>query len=305
MKINRRAFLLAGAGWGLSGCELPRTPQKKDSMPLLSRPKTSENAIGIEFALVLVPPYRHRLLEDAWEQMDQQAIDVATRKRLVHNGVRAGNAGRSLPQPLRSLMRPLPIAEDQLTEIQLQMLRAGKLQPEGVVRQHTRLTLHPGQPRDLGITAARPQIAWVWHSDHGRSHHRYQDATSKIRVSILPAAGTVIDIGVLPMIAHGPMLPQYEAQSTDRFSYAVGQSEALIQDAAIKARLQLGETLVLGPTFPARDDSASQKMGSVFFRDDGRLEGDHLVLLRLLEARFNDLYSDPTNDATFAFTAPS
>jgi hypothetical protein len=289
--MSRRHWLMAGVGVCLLGCVNRPAKPKPEPISLLQKPKSSENSIAIEFARVLVPLYRRRILSELWDQVDQQTIAVNVRKRLVRNGMRVGIAGAALPAPLRSLLQPLPVAEDQLDPLQHQMFEKGLMKPAAVVVGHTRLSLKYHSPRQQEVNGPLDAVHWVWQSDHGRSHHRFADARAQLRLTAHPHVSRAVHLGVEPLIAHGPLVPQFQAAlQQDGFSPGVAQQENLLPDAAFQTPLKLGETLLFGPGFLPPDAQAHRRMGEVFFRNPGSPPGDWLVLLRLIETNDSDLF---------------
>jgi hypothetical protein len=292
--LLRRDFLGSALWLGVMGCaHQPKNPAP-DPTSLLQKPTTAIHSIGVEFARVLVPAHRRRLLDELWRFSDQQSIPLDTRKQLTKNAIRIGVLGQTLPPPLRSLLQPIPIAEDQLDDLQRQMLKAGLLKPEVVVQDHTRLSLKYGQPRELEIVGTKESLHWVWQSEKGRSQHRYKQATAKMRVMIERQPSGSVTVQVEPMVGYGPLLPQLanalNQDASDVYLSGVAQQHAVITEAGGKASLQLGETLLYGPSIDLGGRSETPRMGEVFFQNEVGSPGDWLVLLRVIESRFNDLF---------------
>jgi hypothetical protein len=291
--LNRRDWLIGSLGLALAGCVTNEpTLRKSDSSSLLSKPKSAPNSMAVEFAKVLVPTYRRRILETMWDQVDQQIIDLEQRQRIIANGIRAGVAGQTLPLNLRSLMQPLPIAEDQLNDLQKQLLQAGLMSPEPVVMDHVRITLHPQQPRDLEVSGPRQELIWTWSTPQGQSRHRYETARTMLRLSGQPEAGSRIRFSALPYVLHGPMLPRYQADESRPFDVGVGQTETSFPEAGIELPMKLGETFLIGPTFQVGSVTETHLMGREFFHQTQPISGDWLILIRLIECRFDDLFHD-------------
>jgi hypothetical protein len=291
---SRRRFLWTAMTVGLWGCTNPSKNPAPDPTSLLQKPTTSSHQVAVEFARVMIPTHRRRLLEEVWNQSDQQSIPLATRKQLTRNAIRVGVIGQTLPPPLRSLLQPIPIAEDQLDKLQRQMLEAGLLKPETVVQDHTRLSLQYGQPRELDVASTKESLHWVWQSEQGRSQHRYRQATPKIRVSVNRQPSGSVNLTVEPLIGHGPLLPQFanalNQDAQESYRPGVAQQQAVIAEAQGEAVLHLGETLLYGPSFDLLGRNEVPRMGEVFFQNDTGTAGDWLVLLRVIESKFNDLF---------------
>lgn len=288
--INRRqCLLLLGSLWA-GGCA---ESQKKrpDVNDLLSQPRASANSMALEFATLSIVPYRHRLLMEMWNQVDQQAIDLDTRKLLVRNGIRAGIAGQALPPTLRSLMKPRVIDRESLSDVQKEMLDKGVLEPQQVLSSHTRLTLKPDCSRDLPIVDQRSELVWTWLSDLGRQHHRFTDAASQLRVTMSPLNSTSVSIGLIPLIKHGHHRPQFNAVE-DQLAFQVDQAEQLFPEARLSCHLRCGETLLLGPAQMQHVSPLDgNDMGTTFFQQAEPESAQTLVLLRLLNSNTTELFS--------------
>ncbi|MBL8889878.1 MAG: hypothetical protein JNL67_07850 [Planctomycetaceae bacterium] len=291
----RRDFLASVVLCGLFGCSNPKKKDAPDPTSLLQKPTTSSHAVAVEFARVLVPTHRRRLLDEMWRASDQQAIPWATRMQLNKNLVRYAVIGQTLPAPLQSLLQPIPVAEDQLDQLQRQMLEAGILKPSVVVHDHTRLSMNYGQPRELDINGTKDTLHWVWQSEQGKSQHRYRQATPKVRVLVNRQINGTVQVKVEPLIGYGPLVPKLADalnQNTGDAPYLPGaaQQQVVIHEASGEASLRLGDTFVFGPSFDLSGRSETPRMGEVFFQHEGNTAGDWLVLLRVIESRFNDLF---------------
>lgn len=291
--MKRRDFFCLLGGIALSGCA-DKVKEKPDAMSLLSKPRSSENSIAVEFAMVQVLPYRHRLLHEMWNQVDQQILELDVRKRLTQNGMRVGVTGQALPPALRSLMNPAAVAEDEMTDVQREMHQAGWLEADTVVHGHTRLTVLPGQSRDMVITPPRAVLNWQFHGPTGTTQHRLEQAISKVRLTMSPASGDAVSLGVLPLISHGASQPQYTADG-NKFVFEIAQNEHLLGDMQVKIDMRPGETLVIGPSLDRNGDAAVARLGDVLFHHDQASPSDTLVLLRLLGARTSDLFDPRLN----------
>lgn len=291
----RREFLASALLFSVLGCTNPKKKDVPDPTSLLQRPTTSSHSVAVEFARVLVPTHRRRLLDEMWRDSDQQVIPWATRMQLNKNLVRYAVIGQTLPASLRSLLQPIPIAEDQLDHLQRQMLEAGLLKPDAVVNDHTRLSMNYGQPRELDINGTKESLHWVWQSEQGRSQHRYRQATPRVRVLVNRQINGTVQVKLEPLIGYGPLVPKLADalnQNTGDTPYLPGatQQQVVISEASGEASLRLGDTMVFGPSFDLSGRSETLRMGEVFFQNDGALAGDWLVLLRVIESRFNDLF---------------
>lgn len=258
---------------------------------LLAKPRATTNSMALEFATVSVVPYRQRLLQDTWNQVDQQAIDLATRKTLVRNGIRAGIAGQAIPPALRSLMKPRVIDRSTLSDVQKEMLDQGVLEPQGVIHSHTRLTVQPNRSRDLPIVSQRPELVWRWQSDQGTQFHHLTQAASLLRVTMSPLSGNAVSIGTLPLVKHGKHQPQFSALE-DQLALQIDQTERLLSEARLSCHLRCGETLVIGPADGRQPQSTDDtRLGHVFFSAGPPENCQTLVLLRLLDSNTTEVFS--------------
>lgn len=244
--------------------------------------------MALEFATVSVVPYRMRILREAWNQIDQQAIDLDTRKTLIRNGVRAGLTGQAIPPALRSLMKPRLIDRSTLTDVQKEMLDRGILEPDPVMNSHTRLSMLPERSRDLPILGARSELVWQWSGSAGNQHYRFENAASLIRTTMSPLNVHEVSIGLIPIVKHGQPRPRFNALE-DQLALQVDQSEQILSEARLSCHLRCGETLMLGPDV-ASTDRSTPTMGQAFFQDPVSPDCQTVVLLRLLDSNASEMF---------------
>lgn len=293
MSISRRQLLsLVATATFLGGCETwTRKEDSKTNAFAFDELKISNSLIKMEYAVLNVLPYRQHLLEDAWDQIDQQSIEFETRKNLELNGYRVGVTGFQLPPNLSLLLQPPAIDKSKLTDIEKGMVQAGVAKAQDLRERHVKISLQPNKTKDLKFGSIVPEMTFQWNSGNGFVRKSFQSVETCLRLVAQQTAGRSIQLGIIPFLLHGNKSARYEAKENN-FEMSLGRRQELVSEASMKLPVSLGQTVILGPTIDSLT-SEQNKFGHVFFGKEGKLSlGNRIVLLRLIHAGNSELFGD-------------
>jgi len=84
----------------VAGCRRFETSSTDDLQALLRPVETSYGSVTLEIFQLRFPEDDRSLVEDLWQQVDEQRLTNGSRRELIRNGFRAGVLGGTLPDSL-------------------------------------------------------------------------------------------------------------------------------------------------------------------------------------------------------------
>lgn len=127
--------------------------------------------LELEVVLLRHEPHDPLLGAALWDLVDEQAIDEATRRRLVANGLRGGVVTAGLPAPLAERLEAAA--------------REPALEAPGSLRV---LRLLPGRRAEVMATSVRPDLIVLEHDGEAVRGATYHDASGLVALRAWPAA---------------------------------------------------------------------------------------------------------------------
>ena len=253
---------------------------KKDaeSNPLeLTKTRLPIDAVIMEFFVIQVAEGEADLEELAWSEIDQQRIELKTRKILAQNGIRCGVSTMQLPLALQTLI--LHHQEQRETE----QPPAETLIGEETVRQ--RVQIRAGQPAQIVMSPIIPSLSWMVNDDGYLYGRESQQARCQYTVKAHPTGDGQSRVEFIPEITYGAPR-QRIGVGNNALMYAVSQDRHVFDSLKIETKLAAGDWLVVGNT------QSSLGIGENFFRQSKEDGGKRkLVLIRLAQTQFDNLFA--------------
>jgi len=243
----------------------------------LSKTRLPIDAVVMEFFIIEVEDGEADLEELAWSEIDQQRIDLKTRKTLADNGIRAGISTMLLPLSLQTLINNHQ--ERRITE----ETKAESLIGEETMQQ--RIQIRAGQPAHIIMSPVVSSLSWMVNDDgylYGRESFQ---ARCQCTVKAHPTGDSQVRIEFIPEITYGAPRQRIDV-GNNALMYAVSQDRHVFDMLKIETKLAAGDWLVVGnlPT--------SLGIGEKFFRQSKEDGGKRkLVLIRLAQTQFDDLFA--------------
>ncbi len=226
----------------ISGCahwsNILDAPKKPEAG--LKSPKAPADAVGIDLIFLRLGAEQESELEWVWRQLDQQSIDMQTRRLLDANGLRAGVIRGELPIVMQrwveeahqkvstDLMEQAALAADVSSHVQKLQCRAGK-RKEIVVRPQRNVPLV------------------LLHHDGVAKGKSYDDPMLLFELKAMPKPDGSASLRLTPEIQYGPMVPNFVGQDF-AWHREFRRANDLRVEAAVEAHLQNGEILAISGT---------------------------------------------------------
>ena len=290
---SRRLRAVAAAGFALllvGGCTRWR-PSGKFELPPLKGPTDS---VALEIRFVEFPFGQPELNAPLWAEIDEQQLPPDLRKQLDANGFRAGVASAQLPAALERMLTPPNEAKDNEPPADPNLVDVRK---RPAVRGSLRL-IKQGEPFDLiaaGEKERLPQLTVLVRNDLGEVQgETFTNVKGQFESKAFADPDGRVRLELVPRVEHGEPRQQFAQTRDGVYEYQYTPSRETYQQLAISAKLQPGQTLVLG-ALPDRPGS----LGYHYFTEEisGRLT-QKLILIRLTNGPTPDAAAAPAEPAT-------
>ncbi|MBI2477785.1 MAG: hypothetical protein HYV60_03790 [Planctomycetia bacterium] len=234
------------------------------------------NSVVLEAAFVRVP--LEQPLDELWKQIDEQHLDQKLRRNLTENGIRSGVMGAQLPIELQELMastgraQPSPSSESSLAESATALYR--------------RLQNRAGEPSELIVVPEIAESKVVLFSEEGRVRaEAFHEGHALLVVRGYPSGDGTVRVELVPKIEHGDVKHQW-VPGNGTFLHDVGREARVFDWLRLSAVLSPGQTLLITGTNEARGLG-----GLLFLRGSGESSERLLLLLRLAQTQYDDLFA--------------
>lgn len=283
--------LLVGAG-GCAEWETPEIPARS----IFPQSRIAPDAVGMEVALAQLDTQQTDDFELFWNQLDQQALPLALRKRLDQNGLRAAVMASAPPSILHQLIDPPPILPDNLSNLEMQLYLKGLLRKKQRMITHDRISNREGELYSIPVSDIHPQFSWNIRNGDMETPGAGDAVRGGINITTFPQGDGTVKLLIEFEIHHGKSRPQIAERS---FFKENRQAIQRIEDLKFEIVLMPGESLALAPTADISD------LGKLFFgAAQSELEqpnsassespdpSHRLLLVRIVQTQMDDLFND-------------
>lgn len=276
-----------GIGIGMLACLIAAcarwelTDQPGSSAWRLPQPRLPPDAVVMEVTFARAAPSELDQLESLWQEIDEQRVDTAIRKKLYRNGVRCGILGQKLPPVLeRILERQADSTQPNLSD--------GQDAADDVSATLHRLQLRSGQRSVIQATPTQESLTVLWTDEQTSRGETFTQAQAVFSLSCFPQANGRVRIQLVPEIEYGPARRRHVA-SDGMWRLEFGRDRKSYNELAVHCELAPGEILVLSST------AEPKGLGKIFFlKDTGHRA---VLLLRIAQTQEDVLFTQPSSDA--------
>jgi hypothetical protein len=239
------------------------------------------DTVTFDILIVHVPHQQRELLEELWQEVDEQVGDPEVKNRLLGNGFRAGIIGASIPEPLSRLM-----------EIKGRGLRESVEEEVDLEKGHASpLTLSKIQTLDPGKITVIPtfdkpvdRIPVLTHVGGSFSAELYRNATTSFSVAAEPLADGSVSFELTPFLTFG------DAEPVTKYQYGqlvrtTEQPTKTFDELRGQFPLRPGQFLVIGPS-----DRHVAGLGHYFFTQGLGDFDSKIIVIRLLFTQHDKLF---------------
>jgi hypothetical protein len=234
------------------------------------------NSVVLEAAFVRVSP--EQPLDQLWQQIDEQHLDQKTRRNLTENGIRCGVMGAQLPTELQELMATAGREKS--------LASPESLLADSATALYRKLQNRPGERSDLIVVPEIAENKVVLFSEAGHIRaEAFNEGQALLAVRGYPSGDGTVRVELVPEIKHGDVKHQW-VPGNGTFLHDVGREARTFDQLRLSAVLSPGQTLLITGTNEVRGLG-----GLLFVRGSGESSERLLLLLRLAQTQYDDLFA--------------
>lgn len=272
--------LVLGSGLGCArwSSQEPTTDTRSVSLPGL---QLSPDSVVIETVLVRFPAHAEDELNQLWFSVDETVVDIADRKHLEDNGLRAGVLLGDIPEAIREKLQA-----DKAGAPADAMEAAGLAADINTLSR--RLQCRAGRRKELQVRREIPDLISILSTIDGEhiSGQTFERASSLFDLRVAPHGDGSASVRLTPEIQHGDVRQSFVSNEIG-VRPELRREQRSWKDLAIDVRLDPRQILVVAATNPPKS------VGGAFFLTqtaDKSLERV-VLLVRLAETQLDELFA--------------
>jgi len=276
---SKRLPLLALLVLGVaSSCTVVHNPGKSP----LARAQMSRDSVVLDIFFVRFPIGQEQTEERLWEEIDEQHLNVETRRQLNKSGFRVGVVTGQIPQKLAQLLETTDKPAATAGEVQKVQFQELETDPR-VVWRH--LQCRTGHRAEILASQVYDELPVLTTEANGLCGQTYLRAQGLLAVKTFPEADGRVRSDLTPELHYGEPRQRFVGEQ-GAMRMETGRERRVFQELALSATLAPGHILVLS-TMPSRPGS----LGYHFFTtvSAGQRE-QKLLAIRLSQTQHDGLF---------------
>lgn len=248
----------------------------------LLKSQVGPDTVTFDILIVHIPHQERQLLEQLWQEVDEQVLDPDLKNRLHGNGFRAGIIGASIPEPLSRLMEIKGRGLRTSLEEEVRVEEQGHASPMTLSKIQT---LQPGMITVIP-TLDKPvdRIPVLSCSDGTFSAELYHEASTSFSVAAEPLSDGSVSFELTPFLTFG------NAEPVTKYQYGqlvrtTEQPTKTFDELRGNFPLRPGQFLVIGPS-----DQSVAGLGQYFFTQGIGDFDRKIIVIRLLFTQHDKLF---------------
>ena len=247
----------------------------------LLKSNVGPDTVTCDILIVHIPHQQRELLEELWQQVDEQVLDPEVKSRLLGNGFRAGIIGASIPEPLSRLMeiKGRGLRESLEEEVNLEKENGSPL---------TLSKIQTLQPRQISVIPTLDQpvdkIPVLTNAGGSFTAEVYQNASTSLSLAADPLPDGSVSFELTPFLTFGDAAPVTKYQY-GQLVRTTEQPTKTFDELRCEFPLRPGQFLVIGPS--NRDVAG---LGHYFFTQGIGDFDSKIVVIRLLFTQHDKLF---------------
>ena len=274
--------LLLGSLVGCASWTGDKGASPAESSSLLPQRKLNPDSVVIETVLVRFPAEKAAEMErDVWQLSNEGIADIAIRRLLDQNGLRAGVIHGELPSAIRQQLAPAS------TEQASNALEQAGLAAD-VDNRRWLLQCRAGRPKELLVKSELSEPLTVISTRDGQhlSGETFQRAKIVFDLRAVPHGDGSATVSLIPQVQHGDHRQMF-VHSDLGTRPEMRRGLQTWNELKVSAKLSAGQILVISSSSPPK------ALGSAFFvsKTVENTEDRVLLLLRLAESQLDELFA--------------
>lgn len=267
------------------GCSSILSAPPVEFQTLLRAATTAPDSVALEIFHVRVPADEPKLVEELWQSVDEQRLDIEVRHELVRNGFRAGVLGGAMPDTLALQLN----LQSEMPEMTPDRIISGENANPSVTRRV--LQLNRNSPAVIQASEVQSEVVVMVSGEGGVRGDRYEEVEAVYSMRAEPVLGQQILLQLTPQLRHGKLRNRYSGSSDQGiFLVTPSRERETFDRLKISTELAAGELLVV-----SCQTEAKGSLGHAFHAVDRHGPAEQkFVLIRLLQIPESEILADAT-----------
>jgi hypothetical protein len=260
-----------------AGCSLLSVdPQQPDAAPKGLAKVLADDRIAVEVFFVHVPAADQPQIDDAWREVDEQALPATLRQNLGQHGFRVGVVGSQLPSAIDEILRT------QGSTATASQAQADISEAQPIVSRQE-LRLRPGKRGEIVPSPVHEKLTVMTWKDGELTGRTYESVQGKFRVQCQPQGDGRVRVELTPELHHGKPKRQWIGDD-GVWRLDTGQERILFEELRISALLSPSQYLLI-----AARDQPLRSLGRDFLSSaNSGKPVQKLLVLRLVKSDYDD-----------------
>lgn len=253
-----------------------------EAQSFLQPAKTAPDSVTLEIFQARVPTSDHELLEQLWQEVDEQRLSVESRRELVRNGFRVGVLGGALPDLLAKHLN----LQSEMPSASAERVITGENADPQVVRRVMQLNRHESATVQASDLEEHRHI--LISDDRGVKGRGYEQVQAVYSLRAEPVPGQRVSLDLTPELHFGELRNRYSGSDQGIFLITPSREREIYDQFRLAVELAPGELLVVSCLPKARGT-----LGHAFHEvDRGEGAEQELLLVRLLQVPGSEILAD-------------
>ena len=242
--------------------------------------KQERDTIVVEIFLVPIASHQNELLQQLWQEVDEQSLPPQLRRELLAEGFRVGVLGSLLSPALAQLLTVSADARADTPWGEMQEISVADATRGPTISRHLH-SLLPGMRtviKTFDENARLPEVSLFWKKDGMMCGQTYRGALGLICISATANKDGSAQIQIVPELEHGLLEQRFRPQASI-IVQETGRPRRTFESLTISQRLLPGQWLLMGTTTL---DSAGA--GKAFFSRTDSVPTQRLLAIRFVSA---------------------
>jgi len=257
----------------------------------LTEVKHERDSVAVEIFNIPIAPHQHGLLQQLWQEVDEQSLPPQLRRELFAEGFRAGVLGSLISPALAELLRVSADARADTPWGELQEVSVAEATRGPTIARNLHALL-PGMRAIIQIfdeSKRLPEISLFWKEEEMICGQTYRGALGLICISATANRDGSAQIQIVPELEHGLLEQKIRMQSAILVQ-ETGRPRRTFESLTISQRLLPGQWLLMGAT--TLDSTGA---GKAFFSRMTSAPEQRLLAIRFVSATTGTPSTPPTS----------
>ena len=255
------SLLAVATALSVAGCQNLKVSENSKPGIVLPKARMESDSIAVRVAVAELDDLQKDQFKSFMRTTDSQKIPLKTRQRLDENGLRVSVVNSVNSSTLQKLLTPRTLKPEWLSEQELELANAGKLEPVHRLAAQRHVEKKRGESFSIEVSAVRPVSTWQIHVGEQSFTDQAALAQCQLRVTSWPNPDGSVQMRFVPEIHHGENLSRIGVSGQD---FAVEKSRDIkeLRSLEFGVTIQPGETVVIAAT------EGFERIGELFFGID-------------------------------------